>query len=173
MTDSILRAYSHSTSIVTVPFTYTVPTAMSLLAGETNGIAIDATSDGGTVAVKDTTTPANDRNDVTPAASPLTQAGSSPKVVMRQDGLLYTVAAGQIAQEYINGRYAILNERAATNIVLYSEELDNAAWTAASFNVSITANNLQQCDLGATTAGVGSSKVMVWYNGSNWTVMGK
>jgi hypothetical protein len=26
---------------------------------------------------------------------------------------------------------------------------------------------------GATAAGGGSSKVMVWYNGSNWTVMGK
>jgi hypothetical protein len=48
-----------------------IPDSAEPIAGETNGIAIDATSDGGTVAVKDTTTPGN---DVTLAASPLTRA---------------------------------------------------------------------------------------------------
>lgn len=60
-----------------------------LLAGETNGMAIDFTSrDGkGAVSVKDTTTSANIRTNVT-ADSWLTNSGTSPKLVRKSDGTL-------------------------------------------------------------------------------------
>ena len=65
--------------------------AMELLIGETQGYAIDATSinnrsyiggpDGGEVACRDTSTPANDLSNVPLDSSNLTQSGTSPKIV--------------------------------------------------------------------------------------------
>jgi hypothetical protein len=56
--------------------------ALGLLSGETDGFAIDATTaDGGTVAVIDTGTPANDLSNVILDASNLVQSGTSPKMV--------------------------------------------------------------------------------------------
>jgi hypothetical protein len=56
--------------------------ALALLAGEANGFAIDATTaDGGTVAVIDTGTPANNLSNVILDASNLVQFGTSPKMV--------------------------------------------------------------------------------------------
>jgi hypothetical protein len=56
--------------------------ALGLLDNETNGFAIDATTaDGGTVAVIDVGTPANDLSDVILNASNLVQSGTSPKQV--------------------------------------------------------------------------------------------
>jgi hypothetical protein len=67
--------------------------ALALLTGETQGFAIDATAyataaapytggpAGGTVAVIDTGTPANDLSNVALDSSNLTQSGTSPKIV--------------------------------------------------------------------------------------------
>jgi hypothetical protein len=56
--------------------------ALGLLSGETDGYAIDATTaDGGTVAVIDTGTPANNLSNVILDASNLVQSGTSPKMV--------------------------------------------------------------------------------------------
>jgi hypothetical protein len=55
--------------------------ALGLLAGETAGFAIDATTYPATVAVIDTGTPANDLSNVGLDASNLVQSGTSPKLV--------------------------------------------------------------------------------------------
>lgn len=55
--------------------------ALALLTGETDGFAIDATTNPPTVAVIDTGTPANNLSNVTLDASNLTNSGTSPKMV--------------------------------------------------------------------------------------------
>jgi hypothetical protein len=55
--------------------------ALALLAGETDGFAIDATTYPPTVAVIDTGTPANNLSNVDFESSNLTNAGTSPKMV--------------------------------------------------------------------------------------------
>jgi hypothetical protein len=85
---------------------------LGLLRGEEQGFAIDATmlSGNGSLAVADTGTPANDRLNVSlyDSTSPLTNAGTSPKLVNVSDGTL---------------------EWSPHNRALYSEDFSNAAWT--------------------------------------------
>ena len=97
--------------------------ANALLAGESQGLGIDFTypSSGanaglGSVAVKDTTHPANNLSNAT-ADSFLTQSGTSPKFVEQQSGLYGWTPH---------------------NLFLQSETLDNAAWTKS--NATITPN---------------------------------
>ena len=67
--------YTSTTNIATV---LGVPaSALALLSGETQGFAINATSAGGMVAVIDTGTPANNKNDVALAASNRGDQGNS------------------------------------------------------------------------------------------------
>jgi hypothetical protein len=68
--------------IILSPAFFVAEGALGLLTGEADGFAIDATTaDGGTVAVIDTGTPANDLSNVILDASNLAQAGTSPKMV--------------------------------------------------------------------------------------------
>lgn len=82
--------------------TYPLNRALELLAGESQGFAIDATHEGGSIAVKDTTTRANNHlisgvttdfrngldsaNNVRAGAVKLINSGTSPKTVLKADG---------------------------------------------------------------------------------------
>jgi hypothetical protein len=112
--------------------------SLGLLSGETQGFAIDATTELGTVSIIDTTNPLNDRTNDGINSANLVQSGTSGKNVLGDDGLLHIVASGQIAQEYdaTDSRWAILVEPAATNLVLHSEEHDDADWTATQVTVT-------------------------------------
>src|SRR5512139_3642453 len=109
------------------------PGAEGLLWNEPLGLAIDATTEGGTVYVRDTT-PANNRyneplNGWFGSAGLLTNSGTSPKLCQWNDGTLHW---------------------SAHNMALQSQTLDNAAWTVQA-NVTVTANNTAAPD-GTTTA---------------------
>lgn len=131
------------------------PSAATLLAGETQGLAIDATQSGGSVLVIDTGTPANNKNSVPFAAAPnLVQSGSSSKVVQWNDGVLRTVGVGVVAQEYdtSRGAFGILIEPAATNLVTRSAELDAAPWSIVGSNITSVTANSQTAPDGTATA---------------------
>jgi hypothetical protein len=151
VTDSIRNSYFAFTQAVSVPFPTAVPGAMGLLVGETQGFAIDATFFGGSVAVKDTGTPANNKSNVLFTAGNITQASTSGKYVRDAAGVLTLLSVGVIPQSYdpIAGRYGILLEPAATNLALRSQEFDNPAWTTQAS--SVTANAAVAPD-GTTTA---------------------
>jgi hypothetical protein len=115
--------------------------ALSLLNNETQGFAIDGTTDGGTVAVIDTGNPSNNLNNANLDSSNLVNASLSPKTVLWGDGLLRTLAVGSIPQQLDTARslYGILVEPAATNLLIYSQELDDTTgWSQT--GASITAN---------------------------------
>jgi hypothetical protein len=119
--------------------------AIDLLDGETDGFAIDATHYdgfegyaypayvggpvGGTVAVIDTGTPANDLSDVPLDASNLLQSGTSPKMV-----------------HFPSSPYVRWSPH---NMLFRSQEFDNAFWTDVS--ISETANDTTAPD-GTSTA---------------------
>jgi hypothetical protein len=118
--------------------------ALALLSGETDGFAIDATSYdsvtaasyvggrvGGTVAVIDTGTPANDRSNVPLDASNLVQSGTSPKMVHNA------------SSPYVRW--------SAHNLALQSQTFDNAAWTSTGPAIAVTADDAVAPD-GTTTA---------------------
>jgi hypothetical protein len=113
--------------------------ALALLSGETDGFAIDATSDGGTVAVINTGDPTDNLVNAPLNTSNLVQNGTSAKVVQWDDDTLHTVLAGDVAQEWDGTRWGILCEPAATNLILRSQELDNASWTKV--DTTITADD--------------------------------
>jgi hypothetical protein len=125
--------------------------ASALLLSELDGFAIDATTSGGTVTVLDTGTPANNLSNVSLDASNLAQASTSAKVVRWSDGTLQTIAAGSIPQQYDTSlsKFGILVEPEATNLVLRSQQLDNATWTPS--QLTITADATAAPD-GTTTA---------------------
>jgi hypothetical protein len=102
-----------------------------LLSGETEGFAIDATVVGGSVSIRDTGTPANNLFNVPFTSANITQSSASAKVVPWSDGTLRTVAAGSLPQAWdaANSRFGLLIEKAATNLVLRSQEFDNASWS--------------------------------------------
>jgi hypothetical protein len=122
-----------------------------LLAGETEGFAIDATISGGSVSVIDTGTPANDLSNVTFANSNLVNSSTSAKYVINSDLSLTLTSVGDIPQSYdiANSRYGILIEPAATNLQVQSQTFDNAAWGKS--RVTVTANTVAAPD-GTTTA---------------------
>jgi hypothetical protein len=110
-----------------------------LLAGESEGLAIDFTvADGtGSVAVRDVSTPANNKNNAAVSAF-LTNSSASVKWVLGSNGF-YSAAAAGIAFEYepsTGGYYGLVEALAATNVVLWSRDLTNAAWTKS--NVTAT-----------------------------------
>lgn len=87
--------------------------ALALLSGEPDGFAIDATitSGVGSLAIKDSAANNNTRNNISlyDSTSPLTNAGTSPKLVDKSDGTL---------------------EWSPHNLVLASNDFDNATyWT--------------------------------------------
>lgn len=123
--------------------------ALALLAGEAQGFALNATTPGGALAVIDTGTPANNKNDVLLNSSNLIQSGTSPKVVVWNDGTLHTIGIGLFAQQFDGTRFGLLVEPAATNLVLHSQALDNAVW--AKSNATITADAVTAPD-GTLTA---------------------
>ncbi len=116
--------------------------ALALLTGETNGFAIDATTAGGTVAVIDTGTPANNLSNVPIASSNLVQSGTSPKYVLWNDGTIHTIAAGQVAQAWdaALSKFGILVEPAATNLALQSDDFTNASWTKSNMTTAFTSS---------------------------------
>jgi hypothetical protein len=126
--------------------------ALTLLSGETDGFAIDATSYdgvtvaayvggpvGGTVATIDTGTPANDLSNVALDASNLVQLGTSPKMV-----------------HFPTSPYV---RWSSNNLQIRSQELSNAHWTTN--NVTVAANDTTAPDGSATadkiTANAGSA----------------
>jgi hypothetical protein len=115
--------------------------ALSFLNAETQGFAIDGTTDGGTVAVIDTTTPANDLLNVALDASNLVQSATSTKTVLWNDSKIRLVPSGGVAQEYdaALGQFGILIEPAATNELTQSEDLDDTSVWGAS-TVTVTAD---------------------------------
>jgi hypothetical protein len=125
--------------------------ALGLLVGESDGFAIDATTEGGTVAVIDTGTPANDLSNVALNSSNLVNGGTSPKLVHWDSApFVRTVSAGDIAQSYdaAAGKFGILVEPAATNLSLQSEDF---ATTWGTNNSTVAANDTTAPD-GSTTA---------------------
>ncbi len=127
-----------ATGTVTPTFVGTLATgAQLLLYLEANGFALDATTDGGTVAVIDTTTPANDLSNVALDASNLVNTSTSTKKVLWDDGLLRTSGSGAIHQQYDVARslFGILVEPAGTNLQINSQEFDNATWTKVGISV--------------------------------------
>jgi hypothetical protein len=141
-----------ATGTVTPTFVGTLATgAQLLLYLEADGFALDATTDGGTVAVVDTATPANDLSNVSLDASNLANTSTSTKTVLWDDGLLRTSGSGAIHQQYDTAasQFGILVEPAATNLVLRSQELDNASWTLV--GATVTADAATAPD-GASTA---------------------
>jgi hypothetical protein len=130
--------------------------ALALLAGETDGFAIDATTYdsvtaaayvggpvGGTVAVIDTGTPANDLSDVPLDASNLVQSGTSPKMVHHA------------ASPYVRW--------SAHNLHLRSQEF---ATTWNTSNVTVSADALAGPD-GTTTADRATGSGADWLLYSN------
>lgn len=115
--------------------------ALALIGGETDGFAIDATTGGGTVAVKDVSTPANNLNNVALDASNLVNNSAGAKYVLNQDLTLSLTSVGDIPRSWdaILGQYGILCERAATNVCTRSQEFDNAAWTKNQTTISANA----------------------------------
>jgi hypothetical protein len=111
---------------------------VGLLYGETEGYSIDATFLGGKVNVIDTGTPANDLTNVLLSASNLVQASASSKYVFRADGSMVLLGAGVIPQSYdhLAGRYGILLEDTATNLVLASQDFDEVSWVKTRSAVS-------------------------------------
>jgi hypothetical protein len=122
-----------------------------LLAGETEGFAIDATISGGSVSVIDTGTPANDLSNVTFANSNLVNSSTSAKYVIDSDLTLRLTSVGDIPQSYdiANSRYGILIEPAATNLQVESQTFDAASWTKQRGSISA---NTQVAPDGTTTA---------------------
>jgi hypothetical protein len=130
------------TTTFLTPTTVAAEGALALLDGETDGFAIDATSYdsvtaaaytggpvGGTVAVIDTGTPANDLSNVALDSSNLVQSGTSPKMV-----------------HFPTSPYV---RWSAHNLIFRSQEFDNAFWTDSS--ISETANDTTAPD-GTSTA---------------------
>jgi hypothetical protein len=116
--------------------------AFALLADEDNGFAIDATTEDGTVSVKDVSTPGNNRNNNSINSSNLTQAGTSIKYVLWNDGTVRIVGVGAVAQQYNTtlSKFGILIEPAATNLALYSNDFTQAAtWVAVNMTAALTA----------------------------------
>jgi hypothetical protein len=105
--------------------------ALLLLEGEAEGFAIDATTEGGTVAVIDAGTPANNLSNANFASANIAQGSASPKTVRWNDGTMITHSAGVIPQAWdaVNSRFGILVEPAATNLVIKNEDYGDAAWT--------------------------------------------
>jgi hypothetical protein len=124
---------------------------LSLLDGETEGFAFDATVGGGYVNVIDTGTPANDLTDEPFATSNIVNSSTSAKYVLDSARVLTLTSAGDIPQSYdlVNSRYGILVEPAATNLILRSQEFDDASWISS--NQTETADQIAAPD-GTTTA---------------------
>lgn len=130
--------------------------ALALLLGETDGFAINALTPGGTVAVIDTGTPANNKSDVLLNASNLVQSGTSPKRVLWNNGTLQIIPAGQIAQEWDGSRFGILIEPTATNLILQSQTFDSATWGKT--DTTITPDSIAAPD-GTSTADLATQGV--------------
>jgi virulence-associated protein VapD len=98
--------------------------ADALLEDEADGFAIDATVPGGSVSVQESV--------VAFASSNLTNSSVDGKYVRLEDGTLSLTSAGDIPQSYdpVGLKYGILIEPAATNLLLRSQEFDNAYWTS-------------------------------------------
>jgi hypothetical protein len=125
------RTIALSTTFLT-PTTVAAEGALALLDGETDGFAIDATHYddftgyaypayvggpvGGTVAVIDTGTPANDLTDVPLDASNLVNSGTSPKMV-----------------HFPSSPYVRWSPH---NIAIQSQTLGNASWTKSGATVT-------------------------------------
>ncbi len=122
--------------------------AMLLLAGESQGAAIDFTSSLGQVAVKDIATPANNKSNAA-ASTFLTQSSASAKWVRDATGVYVEKAAGVLPFEYWEGAWSLLIEPASTNLHLRNSEIDNASWTKT--DTTITADNTAAPN-GATAA---------------------
>ena len=91
--------------------------ALFWLTGEPQGLAIAGDASGVAVAIKDTTTPANNRSniDINDPTSPIVNSGTSPKLVLNAAGVLVWTAHNLLSQ---------------------SNAQDNAAWTKSGFTVS-------------------------------------
>jgi len=99
--------------------------ASKLLRGELQGLAIDANYPGngqGSITIKDLLTSTNLRSNIglNDARSPLVNSGTSPKMIEISPAVTTWTAH---------------------NLAIRSEELDNAAWSTAKFNLSVAANN--------------------------------
>lgn len=141
-----IGGFYSSTGVIPI----TLSGANLLLTGEHDALAIDATTENGTVSVNHIGVPANNLSNVAISASNLTQSGTSPKHVIWNDGTIHTISAGQVAQEYdaALSMFAIFSEPAATNVALRSEAFDAAEWNKAS--VTITADNITAPDGNST-----------------------
>lgn len=113
---------------------YDLDPAIALLGNEKEGLALDFINMRGYV--RDRGTPANFTMD-----SPnnfLTYTAPSAKVIRLANGLLSSGTSLRTHHDSSNSPLGLLIEKAATNLLTYSDDLTNAAWAKA--NATVLAN---------------------------------
>jgi hypothetical protein len=127
-------------------------TAEQLLSGEPDGFAVEASQPNCTVCVHDLGNPANVLNNAQLAHSNIQQLGGGTRWVewassapvthaIVPDHTVRAFVAGEVTQAFdsASGRMGILVEPAATNLLLWSNDLTQAPWIASNLTAAKTA----------------------------------